>query len=93
MIGVIMTWIPAIIVSYLTDGHKKMCEFDRKLVPPFVRKMLPEKCRCNTELKAVNTQISHRKSENNENGTQSEATKLIETNKLTESMNINNQRT
>lgn len=61
-----------------------MHEFDRKLLSPFIRRVLPKQYRCNTERKDADTQLYHQKSKNNESGTQQEATELIATNKLTE---------
>lgn len=46
MIGALLTWIPAIIVSYFTGGPD-MTKFNIKLFAPFVQKMLLAKHRLN----------------------------------------------
>lgn len=82
-IGVIVTVIAAVIVSYLTGGHKDMHEFNRKLVSPLVRNLLPARSyQSETELKTFETQNNQKIFKNNENGTHHEATKLIENKKI-----------
>lgn len=50
-IGVVMTWIPGIIISHLTGGLD-LNKFNIKLLSPFVQKMLPSKYR-HIELKTM----------------------------------------
>lgn len=50
-IGLIMTWIPAVIISHLTGGQD-LSKFNIQLLSPFVQNMLPIKYR-HIELKTV----------------------------------------
>lgn len=56
-IGVLITWITAIIVSYFTGGPD-MSKFNIKLFPPFIQKMLPERYHL-IELENADKKIFH----------------------------------
>lgn len=74
LIGTILFWIPAVIVSHLTGGQD-MSKFNIKLLSPFVQRMLPIKYRP-TELTLIEKNITKDREANGQ-ATKQELTELI----------------
>lgn len=77
VIGAFMTWIPAIIASYLTGGQD-MSKFNIQLLSPIVQRMLPKRYQ-HTELESA-SKMSCRKRAANECVEARELTELIQSN-------------
>lgn len=78
VIGTIMFWIPAVIISHLTGGQD-LNKFNIKLLSPFIQRMLPLKYR-HTELGTIEKRISNLEREANGNALRQELTDLIRKN-------------
>lgn len=52
LIGVIVMWIPAVVIAYFTGG-RDLTNFNFRLVTPIARRMIPKKY-LHTKLKVIN---------------------------------------
>lgn len=85
VIGVVATWIPAIIISHLTGGTDAK-EFNVQLLSPVIRKWMPQKYQ-HTKLELIKNHINAKCNDSNLTMNDHEMTRFTSTNDVMTRLN------